>query len=789
MKRISIYTLALLFFVPFACTEVSEDIISTEEGQDGDYIVISAQTESDAPETKTYLGALSGSTYPVYWSENDKMGLISENGVSEFTLTKDSSDGTHATFGGNASKMVGKFPQTLIYPAAYPADGAFAAVVSDVVKVGTVLPTIQTLVNNLNGDTRAFDNDTFPMAAASISPTEYQFYNLAGILRLKIYYSHTDPTDVAGILRITLKGNDGEVLSGPVAMEFNPEDGTPIASTAVKDHAKAVGEYGTSGKEKVIIDLSACTREVNEEDKPGLQLPDNEAGALEVNLVVIPQTFEHGFTIEIMDASTMGTQVYKVNDAITIERSMIKEMEAIDYVKPAPLEVANCYPVSEPGEVMMPAFAFGNRMGTNLSTLYGEENAEKLDVDILWTDIVDGSGNKLDAITEIEYMKFADGNNYVSYYVNEDPSTGEAYRGNVVLALYNKETMQIYWTWHIWLTEGLQDVHIDGKCAKGSFTGVYPDGTPYEYLAYATNESMQILDRNLGAIHALPEECDEVGGVRQVWQTYGLYYQDGRRDPFIGGNYNGTWNVTDETSYNDDEYQKKLHRYETTAFGDGTHATWTNPMFGDERGWKFVSGVLTIDQTLNTPQKLSYNASLGQWVNYALGDNLKWMDSEAYTTGTHGRTGLLYGDHEAYWNRTKTIFDPCPPGYSVLGERGGYFIGGAGNKQWFGDDTNGYGLRYSYNGETIWWPAAGVRTIDGTMAGVGKYGFYFFYDHIDADHGGHGFGFSISGATSGSFFKNTPNSDMVLTNHATPIRCVKAIQDHGSPTLADPKKK
>ena len=58
----------------------------------------------------------------------------------------------------------------------------------------------------------------------------------------------------------------------------------------------------------------------------------------------------------------------------------------------------------------------------------------------------------------------------------------------------------------------------------------------------------------------------------------------------------------------------------------------------------------------------------------------------------------------------------------------------------------------------------------------------------DAAHGGHGFGFTISGATSGSFLDKS-NTDMVLTNHATPIRCVKAYQDHGGADWDDPKSK
>ena len=795
MKRISIYASALLAMASVACTSINEEIFVEEEEQEKIYI--SASTESHITETKTYLGTPGGNSYPVKWSADDKIALISDEGNIEFTLVPESGNETHATFGGNAAKMPGIFPNTLVYPAAYPVEGAFADGGGTVLKIGSEVPTIQTLVNNLEGDTRCFENNTFPMAAGSTEPTHFQFYNLAGIVRLKIFYTPdtTVPNDAARILRITLKGNNREILSGPVAMQFSAENASPVTSSATKDNGKAVGVYGNDGNEKVIIDLSGETGATS--GKTGLDLPTT-GDPLQVDLVVIPQTFTNGFTVEIMDASTMGTQIYKVNHEVTVERSKILEMTAIDYVKPDPLEIANCYVVSEPGENMIPAFAFGNRMGTNFKDGFPGFDPDKTEVDILWTDIVEG-GEKIDAITDLEYLKFADGSNYVSFKMNADAS-GKAYRGNIVLALYNETTKEIYWTWHLWLCDQPQDVIIDGKCAKGSYSGVYPDGTGYNYQADATYEKMQILDRNLGAIHAYPDSCDLVGGVRQVWQTYGLYYQDGRRDPFIGGNYNGGWAVKDEKNYSGDEIVTYLHRYEDTAFSNGTHDTWTNiALFGDERGWKFAKGNLTITQTLNYPQKYSFDDSkTWQWTYYLSGDNLSWMDSDKYPAyATHGRTGLLYGNHEAYWNRTKTIFDPCPPGYSVLGERGGYFIGGAGTKNWCGNDTDGYGLMYTYNGNDIWWPAAGVRAIDGCMAGVGKFGFYFFYDHIDKDHGGHGFGFQLADPSSGSastamnakFFKGVSAKDQVLTNHATPVRCVKAKQQYGGPDLEDPKNK
>ena len=76
---------------------------------------------------------------------------------------------------------------------------------------------------------------------------------------------------------------------------------------------------------------------------------------------------------------------------------------------------------------------------------------------------------------------------------------------------------------------------------------------------------------------------------------------------------------------------------------------------------------------------------------------------------------------------------------------------------------------------TTWWPAAGVRTWDGKMAGVGEYGAYFFYDHIEATHGGHGLVFHVKNGGGGAFDTEC-NKDAVITNHATSIRCVRDKQ-------------
>lgn len=796
MKKYSIIIFAVSALAFGACTEdLNEPSVNPT---DGDLTTIEAPIDVPTA-TKTYMGAWDGGllggagAYPVLWSSGDKIALLSETGVSKFTIKGvDGTTGpgfTVAKFEGSASQVVGEFPNTLVYPAAYPADGAFAELSSGSLWVGTELPQVQTYMGGTNA-AKGFADNVYPMAAASTDPAHYTFYNMAGIVRIKIYSSADEDQRIS---RITLRSNSGEKVSGKVAMQFDPETGAFVAG-ADKDNGKTVKSY-PDGYESAIIDLSDIVNPTDEypDGDPnitGLWLPKTETEALVFNIAVIPQMFPEGFTVEIQDAVNMGTSKWEAQDNITIVRSEIKEMTAINYEQPEALEIANCFQLSEAGEYILPAYAYGNRMDIRIGLKGGagtevepDFDFEHLDAAVYWTDIVDENGNKIDALTNLRYLKFANGVNYMAFNINNEPNTGEPYRGNVVIALYNTETKKIFWSWHMWLTDTPKDVLIDGACASGAYDGVYPDGTPLHYEADATSGKMLIMDRNLGALYSTPEECDEVDGVVQSWQTYGLYYQDGRKDPFIGGYYNGQ--IGDHNYYWNDAVIDNMHKFESTAFDrsdtGGTHKTWTNPMFKD---WRVTSGNLTLTNAIRDPHNYSFDKTgTKQWTNCNDADNQSWMTKSQYPrVSTHGETGLTFGGHEAYWNRTKTIMDPCPPGYSVLGERGGYFFGGNGTKEWRAADSGekpGYGFMYtySYNGteNKHWWPAAGVRTSDGLMAGVGEFGLYFFYDHISADHGGHGVVFHVNGVGSGGFDTES-KKDAVISNHATPIRCVKDKQ-------------
>lgn len=99
---------------------------------------------------------------------------------------------------------------------------------------------------------------------------------------------------------------------------------------------------------------------------------------------------------------------------------------------------------------------------------------------------------------------------YVRFTLNEECKNGLT--GNAVLAVYD-EAGEILWTWHIWVTDSLEDIS-------------------YNNIFYNSRyRSFSMMNMNLGATRAAWTAADNVS---DVLECYGLYYQWGRKDPSPG---------------------------------------------------------------------------------------------------------------------------------------------------------------------------------------------------------------------------------------------------------------
>ena len=208
-------------------------------------------------------------------------------------------------------------------------------------------------------------------------------------------------------------------------------------------------------------------------------------------------------------------------------------------------KIANCYIVPPTADLK---YKFQTN---NINGLVGDVTS----CEVLWesfgTSIVTNLG---DLVKEVFY---SDG--YISF-----TTTGNA--GNALIAAKDAKGV-ILWSWHIWLTE-----------------------TPVDQQY---TETGYMMDRNLGATSAGPGKTG----------TVGLWYQWGRKDPFMAPQEVGS-----------------------TTMAMSTISKWTSQ-----------TDQITIDESIKSPTLLVYNY---EWAKD--GTNYRWGDG-----------------------KNKTIYDPCPAGYYI----------------------------------------------------------------------------------------------------------------------------
>lgn len=205
---------------------------------------------------------------------------------------------------------------------------------------------------------------------------------------------------------------------------------------------------------------------------------------------------------------------------------------------------------------------------------------------------------------------------------------------------------QTAWTWHLWVTSyqpgdgnssrepgvvpgsSVAGTGNDGKAAVHTYVGWLNNDPGTEAISGGVKHP--IMDRNLGAMSASP-------GVA----SYGLLYQWGRKDPFVGSRDGSSENGKTfyVPTYNNDTESRTITGWTAYNTTDGTAAGNTGK--GD-LGVRKVNAVglgNTIFSALRNPGTCYYAAPTLGWSDPK--DNLLWRDD------------------------FKTIFDPCPAGWRV----------------------------------------------------------------------------------------------------------------------------
>ncbi len=695
----------------------------------------------DGNSTRTTMGELDNGKYPVLWSEGDKVFMF-------YGFNNKAKDAATLLTGSGTQKAVFKAGYwekgTSYVLSVYPFEGANVG--ESYANTSTAWGRKHTITANIPQNQTyqkgTFTNNVFPMIGLCKNQYDFYYENMAGVLQLPV-------KGTGKISKVVLTGNNGEILAGEFTMSCicykNKTDNSLTidyleSSIAAGDKEAACGRLlaPVSGKSTGIITIDC--------GEDGLTLDPTTPTM--INIVMMPKTFKKGFSVQFIDYDNGGSFQKSTTEAITVKRSYVKTMEEFDYTTPEPLEPANCYVADKVGYYLIPAFCMGNRpkngrLDVSEDGTYNK-TGNKVTADYLWTD---NSG----AISDIEYIPGKDG--YISFKVNAD-SSGNAPRGNTVIALYDSVTNEILWSWHIWMSD-YQEVATNGECRKGENT---IDG----FSSDAAKGHLIIMDRNLGATSA-----DKNDG----WKTYGLYYQMGRKDPFVGANSAGGDEVTHETHYDKTHNDKNVPTYEqfeTEKFGDLTnHTEWNTKLA--ENGWTYNNAFITAEYGRQNPMEFASSwtkeSQDTRWTIRALNQTEPFVSS---------------GDHEDFWNRSKTINDPCPAGWTMLGDNSDLYGTPSTEAYFMADGVYGIEASYTYKNSTetstIWWPASGFRSVDGTLGELGLKGYYWAFDHIDANHGGHGWYFAkYYDKKKGYYYKSNDGiSDM--TNHACVVRCVKAKQ-------------
>ena len=320
-----------------------------------------------------------------------------------------------------------------------------------------------------------------------------------------------------------------------------------------------------------------------------------ESGAT-FRFVIPAENYAEGFTLSMVDAN--GQTFSAELAGLSVERNSVARLESVEWSSVAgdnnnlsKLGCSNCYMVHMEGD-----YSFKTRKVDNTPI----NNIAK--ADWLWVSAVEGkSGNAL--ISNVKYE-----NDTISF-------TASAEKGNALIAAFDGEG-NIVWSWHIWLTDKpeVYDYQNNGIPQSGGQTDGY-----------------YCMDRNLGATSA-----ELLGG----YETFGLYYQWGRKDPFIGDK------AEERTRDNENGGWKNV----VPAFGNGSQLTVCNTAYSQTQ---WISAYATAH-----PMTFLHTGTGGQ---------PNWRAKSTLTSDEK------YDADKNMWRPfQKSNYDPCPVGYQV--PRGGMWV-------------------------------------------------------------------------------------------------------------------
>lgn len=275
-------------------------------------------------------------------------------------------------------------------------------------------------------------------------------------------------------------------------------------------------------------------------------------------------------------------------------------------------------------------------------------------------------------------------------------------QGNAVLALRDA-AKDIVWSWHIWVTPHKDEFYTD-LCTVTSSVGnkTYSFSRKYNLGWCDSHEDNPEREFILKAVFDMIGEEVVIPGTFVQKEYKGsdagdnTYYQWGRKDPMLGGIYNkntptytytkGTNNKSENTEFNM-ENKQVFNQYVKVENGTTYNYSFRkNPGDMVAEGDEFSTGA-TIPDAIKNPYMFvtnsreygtgdNYGNTVNKWTGLSYRQHWHKLDGAQDYVGTtkilfnawnYNATGVCTGyDQEESWRSvSKTIYDPCPPGFKV----------------------------------------------------------------------------------------------------------------------------
>ena len=573
-------------------------------------------------ETKIAFGDAVDGKYPVVWTNNDAIKVYSENSAAGEKYTFEGDNASSAVFTGNpveGTTRYAVFPETR----AYGLEDGKLKISFDILKKQDFHSSVQANGSNLK---------YMPMWAKEGKGDDtgkFVFDNLCGVVSFRF----NDYQELRGMKITSVKiASASKYISGVATLD--PADGSfTLAAESTKN---------PDGDKEIVVSRESGLEIANTKSSPsisdtgvkgfliGLPIGEYPAGDLTITMT---DSFGRVFT-------------RTVNSPLTVRPGVDKTFKTLSFTFAYGDANSIIVNPNTPSKLNVDAkYSFSTDLSVkNMIDVKDADGKvyglDSLSVSVLWQIEESGTTKDGDLIT---VGGISD---------NKVTITPKGKKGNALVALKDTKGV-ILWSWHVWVVDGLTD---------------------QTYTALSTKGSPTFMDRNLGATSADPTDN---------MNTAGLYYQYGRKDPFV---ISKSFNPILRSPYFN-------HDVELTSFENRTSAkarmAWTikNP-------------------TTRIIYENDYTSSLELW-NRAFSD---WLMPTGEVDKNWGCTSDKFDTEETISTlkgEVKTIYDPCPKDYKVPEYHyySGIVKGDSGNATYA---DNGWNVDFDGSDEVAYYPLAGT---------------------------------------------------------------------------------